>query len=127
MLNNILERFLNLDSLAKIHILNVFLVVVVILYIILRVYFSKPKCPNCGKRKCKKLKGKKLIKKYQTTIEEKRTDVTTEKDKSGSITKTHSKEYIKDVPATAYVYEVNYVCKKCGEAFSKEETKTKKN
>lgn len=86
----------------------VVVVLLIILYAIIYYWYGKDhKCPACNKRFCLKKEGKEIIGREAVSV---RVETNT-KNRNGEVIGTQE-QY---VPGERITYQVNYVCKKCGE------------
>lgn len=95
----------------------IILIMSMLLYVIIYYWYGKEhKCPSCNKRYCLKKEGKEVVGREAVSV----LVETNTRNRAGEVTGTQE-QY---VPGERTTYQINYVCKKCGErcysTFSKE-------
>ncbi len=104
-------------------------VLVLLLFIVIYVYFSKPQCPKCKSRKAECIKKEFLreetvyFNETQTIKEYNNTGAVTDFQFKGVTVKPPEKIITKEVkvPGTRKWYRATYKCGICGEQFSRKE------
>ncbi len=86
----------------------IILIMSMLLYVIIYYWYGKEhKCPSCNKRFCLKKEGKEIIGRESVSV----LVETNTRNRAGEVTGTQE-QY---VPGERTTYQINYVCKKCGE------------
>jgi len=99
---------MNLGILERIVMFVMAVIFGMILYVIVYYWYGKDyKCPSCGKRFCLKKEGKEVVGRENVSV---LMEVKT-RNSAGEVTGSQE-QY---VPGERTTYQVNYVCKKCGE------------
>ena len=108
--------------------MGVFWIIVILGAVILMAYLKRPKCPQCGSRKCKRLYSN-VISAEQTYIDKKVTDKVYDTDMFGHSNGKVLQEVERTVmvPATRRYYDVTYVCNECGTEFHRQEASVDEN
>jgi hypothetical protein len=101
---------------------------VIVILAIVAAYFRQPKCPNCGKRKCYKKAATEVGSEYISIQKEEKMNHYSKKQIAGSLVdplQKHSPESVTirryTVPGIRTFYDVTYVCRTCGNEFSRRE------
>lgn len=92
------------------------IIIGMLLYVIIYYWWGKDyKCPSCNKPFCLKKEGTKAVGKEKVSV----LVETKTRNKNGEVTGT-AEQY---VPGERTTYQINYVCKKCGEKCHRTYTK----
>jgi hypothetical protein len=77
------------------------------------VYFNKPKCTHCKKRRKHTEVAREVINETNTKIS--KTDKTEIEDEAGNILRTENRHYT--VPGVIITYRITFLCKHCNKEF----------